>query len=473
MDVTARFVCSALLLLGLLPARALGAATTDTPSLSHRYLIVLETSRSMQSRAQGTQETMQGLLGTLNKELHAGDTLGVWAFNDQLYAGKFPLQVWSSETQASLAVGLLSFVQTQAYEKRASFDKVLPELNRLVGESPFLTVILITTGEDRMRGTPFDDAMNQAYNQWRDQQQKSRMPVVTVLRAFQGKFAGWTVTPAPWPPELPPMPAMPEVAKEKSVTPIQEPPKPPPTNAVSPTVAAKSPEPNKPADAAKASPAPPPGTATPVITNAAPPVVSESKPESRLESKPEKSKAPPLPELALAAETPLKAEPAKITPTVTPTNPPPQPAPVAAPIQVSEPPPVPLPEPRSVTLVSQPAPHEDKPAVASQPSPQPTNFAQRTAAAKPDTPPAATEKPAPPPVSETAPTQSRWQDNFTWLVLVVISGGVAGVCFLLWIGSLRRPQTSAPSTALVQASPAPSPPPEMAANPAKQTQETR
>jgi hypothetical protein len=171
----------------------------------NRYLLIVETSRSMQSRVQGVVQAAQDLLGSGFKELRPGDTLGLWTFNEALYAGKFPLQDFSPQTQQAVAARVAAYLQTQKYEKQASLEKILPQVQRLVANSEFLTVILVTTGNEDVRGTPFDAAINGSYKQWRGEQQTARMPLLTMLRSYRGNISGYTVNQAPWPVELPPL----------------------------------------------------------------------------------------------------------------------------------------------------------------------------------------------------------------------------------------------------------------------------
>src|ERR1019366_5404819 len=108
-------------------------------------------------------------------------------FNEELYTGRFPLQPWSSSAQKDITQRALTFLKGQKYEKQANFDKVAPTLSRVIKDSELITVILISSGDGRIRGTPFDDQLNEAYRQWHAQQQKARMPFVTVLRARRGQ----------------------------------------------------------------------------------------------------------------------------------------------------------------------------------------------------------------------------------------------------------------------------------------------
>ncbi len=188
---------------------------SDLPA--NRYLLIVQTSRSVQRRAGGMVNAVANLLGSeMNGQMHPGDSLGVWTFADDLYTGRFPLQRWSLLNRRPITERVMTFLNEQTYEKQASFDKVFPAINQLVKESPFITVILVTDGQDRIRGTPFDSPINDTFNTWRERQQAAQMPFLTVLRGTQGKLTHFSVNPAPWPVEMPPLP--PELQLVKTAT---------------------------------------------------------------------------------------------------------------------------------------------------------------------------------------------------------------------------------------------------------------
>src|SRR5262245_21281947 len=181
---------------------------------SQRCVVIVETSRAMKLRARGVFETVKSLLDTgLKGQLHRGDTLSIWTFNETLYTGWLPSQEWSSETQLTLAVRQSGLLQSGVYQNGANLELPLGEMRRLLRESGLVTVILLTTGEGEMLGTPFDSQINEAWKRWRNEQQKTLMPLVTVLRARNGVITQWSVTPAPWPLEIPPIIAESRIAK--------------------------------------------------------------------------------------------------------------------------------------------------------------------------------------------------------------------------------------------------------------------
>src|ERR1051326_3780448 len=80
-----RWSCVFALLL-CLSSVTLVAQTSDAPSAPHspnRFLFIIETSRAMRPRAPGVFEAMkQALDSSLNGQIHQGDLVGIWTFND-------------------------------------------------------------------------------------------------------------------------------------------------------------------------------------------------------------------------------------------------------------------------------------------------------------------------------------------------------------------------------------------------------
>src|SRR5436190_2758194 len=90
------------------------AQTNSFVISSNRYLLVLEISRSMNSRADGTLRAIQQLLVSgMGGQMKTGDSLGIWTYNNELNTGHFPLQYWSPKTQRSTVENALAFLQAQ------------------------------------------------------------------------------------------------------------------------------------------------------------------------------------------------------------------------------------------------------------------------------------------------------------------------------------------------------------------------
>jgi len=192
-----------------------GQTNTSTPRrLPNRYLIVVETSRAMDKREAAVSRVLrQLLLSGMNGQLRAGDSLGLWTFNEDLHGGEFPLQEWAPQERTNIATAVVTFIEHQKFGKTPHLSKVVPELARLSRVSDLITFVLISSGTENMIGTPFDAKINQSFTTWRDQQAKAHQPFVTVLRANRGRLTDFTVAQAPWPMEIPPLPAPPRTTQ--------------------------------------------------------------------------------------------------------------------------------------------------------------------------------------------------------------------------------------------------------------------
>jgi len=182
-----------------------GQTNAARPAVNgNRYLLIVETSGPMARRSDATLKVVQGLFASgMNGQIQKGDTLGVWTFNDELHAGVFPLQRWVSETEKGVIGRTLKFLKEQSFEHEPNLEKLMPVLARVIKGSESIVVILVSSGSKSIHGTPFDSRINQSFNLWKDQQQKAKMPIITVLRGNAGKIVDYSMTAAPWPVEIP------------------------------------------------------------------------------------------------------------------------------------------------------------------------------------------------------------------------------------------------------------------------------
>jgi hypothetical protein len=188
---------------------SLNAQTNDASVRfpANRFLLVVETSRSMQRRVDAMAQTVTDLLqSAVASQARRGDTLGVWTFNEDVYSGVLPLQKWTPDTPKTISDRVVEFLKTQKFEKRARLDKLTTALDRVVHNSRFLTIIVVCLGDEEMHGTPFDARINGFFQTWRSQQQAAGTPFVIAFRAQEGAFVDCSMNPAPWPPELPALP---------------------------------------------------------------------------------------------------------------------------------------------------------------------------------------------------------------------------------------------------------------------------
>src|SRR5581483_2623845 len=79
-------------------AQAAGLGSDESaPVVSHnRFLIVVDTSSGMKKFANDTRQAVENFIrSAADGQLHAGDSIGVWTYNKDVYTGRMPLQTWS------------------------------------------------------------------------------------------------------------------------------------------------------------------------------------------------------------------------------------------------------------------------------------------------------------------------------------------------------------------------------------------
>jgi hypothetical protein len=201
---------AAVLFTSIFPMPALRAQPAER-AVPGRYLFIFDTSWTMKKRLPAVEKTLTSMLATsMGGQLHTGDTIGVWTFNQDLYPGDVPLQVWDPDAAATIAGNISKFVGSRKYENSTRFEALQPLLNRVVQNSQRLTVVIFCDGATKITGTTFDNGVNQLFATNGAAQKKARQPFVVLLRSQLGKFVGCTVSCPPQLvsfPQFPPLPA--------------------------------------------------------------------------------------------------------------------------------------------------------------------------------------------------------------------------------------------------------------------------
>lgn len=216
--------CGLSVLLWIFWAGSLAAQTTtnmaagvNTPQ-EERVLVIVETSSVMQKRTENVQKLVGEIVFSgLGGDMRSGDTIGLWTFNDELRTGQFPLQRWTKTTRQRVAATVVQFLQQQPFEKTAKPAVFWDALTNIVARSERITVVIVSSGSDPIIGTPFDESITQNFLKNDDAQRKAKMPFITMLRAYQGKFISFSVNLPPWPMELPEYPKEARRAPEPAV----------------------------------------------------------------------------------------------------------------------------------------------------------------------------------------------------------------------------------------------------------------
>jgi hypothetical protein len=154
----------------------------------HRFLFVVETSSGNRKSESGNRQALFDLIvNGINGQMRTGDTYGIWTFNDEVRSGEFPLTVYEKDQALDLAGQAAAFLQKQRYVKRAALQFLVNDLRHLSDRVSDFNVFIISSGEDPIGGTPFDQNINAAYKALSKQSAKTGRPMVTSFVVRKGR----------------------------------------------------------------------------------------------------------------------------------------------------------------------------------------------------------------------------------------------------------------------------------------------
>jgi hypothetical protein len=187
-----------------------------------RWLLVFDTSIAMKNRlAQTTTEVENIFISDMTGQLHEGDSVGIWTFAKKLRAADHPLVIWVPGQAASEASELIGFLNHRDYLGRTYFSAIEEPLKKVIAHSQRLTIVIFCDGSDDLKLTPYDEGINQAFNQLRADRDALKQPFVVVVRTQGGGFVGATVNLPPGNLDFPPFPPLPQ---DSPVVPVSSPP---------------------------------------------------------------------------------------------------------------------------------------------------------------------------------------------------------------------------------------------------------
>jgi hypothetical protein len=333
-----------ILFLAIIASLARAAEPLSTNISDKRFLFILDTSSSMSRSSNAINRVVMQLLGSsMEGEMREGDTFGIWNFSSKLHAN-FPAQRWMPAYSQTHRERAADFLTELRYEGRSSLNTVVKPMMNLIRSSKVITIVLVTDGQESIRGTSVDREINDAFKEYGRQLREDHIPFVTFLAARGGAIIGYSVASALGPFRIPKaaLPSPPPAPRTAVIPPATATNRPPAVAAAKPT--------NAPVVAAPVPP--PPVTNTP----AAPPRVSAIATPPALNAPLTVTTVPPKVEVPALLKKPVEPEPpaaevvkntsvAKETNVAASTAPPPsnsvaeaRPLPAAPPAPVSTPP---------------------------------------------------------------------------------------------------------------------------------------
>lgn len=205
----------------------------------YQYLMVVEASAAMVRQKEVAMDTVHALLlSGLQGRIQRGEVLGIWTFKDQLdYKLVRPIH-WSAPEARDLSNFIYRKLRDLEFSKEPDISRPLAAVIAEAGRSDRLTVFLVTSGSELIRGTTFDAEINAVFEQHGAAMAKAKRPFVTVLVFEGGELVAQAVTPGGRTIYIPPTPAstpalaaasIPEATKPEPELPTPEPaPKPKP-----------------------------------------------------------------------------------------------------------------------------------------------------------------------------------------------------------------------------------------------------
>jgi hypothetical protein len=199
-------------------ASSTNAATS--PRTVQRFLLLVDTSSAMSRQKTVTTDTVSRLiLSGIGGRIQLNDFWNVWTIDDQLHTNVIPMQRWDPQQRGDLANRVFRHLHDLRFnKKRAVLEKSLAAMAEEAALPGTLTVILFTDGSKPVKGTPFDESINEIFTKHAAGMQKAKKPFVVVFVTQDGRFAAHAVSPGGEQIYIPRLPKPVAIAKKPVAT---------------------------------------------------------------------------------------------------------------------------------------------------------------------------------------------------------------------------------------------------------------
>ena len=195
-------------------------AATNSAANGNRFLFVVETS-SASSRLEhgGRQAAFDLIYSGIYGQMRAGDTFGIWTFNENVFAGFYPMRTWSPEINMELAASAGQFLKKQSYDKTGRLSNALKQVVTLAGAVKDVNILVISDPGNAPDDSPVGADYGTTYQRRAVEARPRKKPIITTIVAKNGSVSNWLVTVAGDPIRLPAY-AIPEHKQEPANAPI-------------------------------------------------------------------------------------------------------------------------------------------------------------------------------------------------------------------------------------------------------------
>ena len=167
-----------------------------------RFLIGVDVSYSTARSASAIHAAVKDVITSgFMGQIRPGESYGIWLYSERVQ--KLGFEVW---TGAANGVALQSTLTSLARIKprgRADFRELLAQMAPLARTNQTFTLVLVTDGEDEVRGTPFDAKINRLFDQNGRQLRQERRAFLVGMLAEGGYWVRHTISETGFNLELP------------------------------------------------------------------------------------------------------------------------------------------------------------------------------------------------------------------------------------------------------------------------------
>jgi hypothetical protein len=190
------------------------------PRPVYRYLFLIDTSSAMSRQKAVTADTVSRMiLSGIGGRMQIGNSWNLWTIDDQLHTNAIPAQTWDPRQRADLANRMFRFLRAQRFnQEKALLERALAAVAEEAKLSGALTVFLFTDGSAPVKGTPFDEPINEIFAKHAAGMRKAKKPFVTVFVAQDGRLAAHAVSPGGERIYIPRLPEAAATAKKSEAT---------------------------------------------------------------------------------------------------------------------------------------------------------------------------------------------------------------------------------------------------------------